>query len=330
LGVSSVAVVGACAAWFAAHGAWASLSSALFDFAPGYTKLSWQNQEAASLFYHSMTEGFFELSSLLALGTVAAAAIHPRAEREREGFMLLFGVLAFQLVGITIQAKFFQYHFGASIPLIALIAGAGYYKLWRRLGPGSHSSVVAFFAFMIVAVELSPPVTDTPLGFWTRSTLRMQYLLSAGRSLSREELDEKIHYVAGYNLGSARKAAYEVKRHLKPGDPLYIWGFEPIIYSLSEAQPSSRYIYNVPQRAKWQSKFALERLYQDLEKAPPAAVLTQRLDVMPFVTGTRLDSVDSLPHFPRIQHWLTENYEQTQVIDRFILWLPRRDRILPP
>ena len=150
----------------------------------------------------------------------------------------------------------------------------------------------------------------------------MEYLLTAGRSLSRAQLDEELHYVAGYDLHIAEKTALEISRHVKPGAPVYIWGFEPVIYSLSMTKPSSRYIYNVPQRAQWQSEGARAILMRDLAHSPPEAVITQRRDAMHFVTGNRLDSTDSLPDFPEFERWLTKNYRKVQDIDRFALWLP--------
>lgn len=325
IGFASLAPIALCGLWFKVHGGWPALSWTLFEFAPGYTALGWVRRSAEALFFRSMSEGFFGLSSLLALGTVAAAAIHPRAEREREGLLLLLGLLAFQFIGITVQAKFFQYHFGASIPLIALIAGQGYYKLWRRLGPGSSSGTLAFAAFLIVAATMKLPVNDTPGGgFWHRSVTRLEYLLSAGHSMNRQELDEELHYVGGYNLAIARSTAQEVRRLTQEGDSIYVWGFEPAIYSLSGRRPSSSYIYNVPQRAQWQSERAWRKLYRDLEKHPPAAVVTQRRDAMHFVTGTRLDSTDSLELFPRFQRWLEDGYAPEQQVDRFMIWLPKK------
>lgn len=324
MGLSSLLPVLACVAWFVTRGGWTALTSALFEFAPAYAALGFEQSDASSMFYESMTQGFFGLSSLLAMGTIAAASIHPRAEREREGLMLLLGVLAFHFVGITIAGRFFQHQFGASVPLIALIAGTGYYKLWKRLGPGPLSHTAVLGVFLLVAALMRVPVDDAPHDFGTRSTLRMRYLLSAGRSLSREELDERLHYVAGYNLQVARQAAYEVKRHLPPGGSLYIWGFEPVIYSLSEAALASRYIYNVAQRSPRQSHRARQMLYQELTEHPPSVVLTQKLDVMPSSTGSTLDSTDSLPQFPRMERWLHKNYQAAQTIEHFTLWLPRR------
>ncbi len=310
-------------AWFSGVGGWPALSWTLFEFAPGYTKLSWVNREAEEMFFQALEEGFFGLSSLLAMGTVAALSIHPRAQREREGFVLILGVLAFQVVGITVQGKFFQYHYGASIALIALIAGHGYYKLFRRVAVGSVSGTLAFCAFVFVAQMMKQPVNDLPGTFGQRSVVRLKYLLSAGTAITRPEMDEAIHRVGGYDLAIVQRTAEEMSRLVPKGSYSYVWGFEPALYSLSHTKPSSRYIYNVPQRAQWQRKRARRTLLSELRAHPPAIVVTQKLDAMAFVTGNRFDSTDSLPRFPALDRYLRENYAPARVIDRFTLWLPK-------
>lgn len=330
IGGASLLPIALCLLWFKLKGGYPALSWTLFEFAPGYTSLSWTGKGAGSMFFHTMTDGFFQLSSLLGLGVVAIASIHPRAEREREALLLLISVLAFHFVGITIQGKFFQYHFAASTPFIALMAGQGYYKLWRRMGPGSLSSVLSYGAFMLIAATMKLPVNDTPGGFWQRSLVRTQYLLGGGRSLSREDMDERLHYVAGYNLGAARQTALEIAHLTGPQDPIYIWGFEPVIYWLSERTPSSRYIYNVPQRAAWQADRAWQTLWDDLRVRPPALIVTQKLDTMPFVTGSPLDSTDSIPQFPRLQRFLSSHYKPVKSVDRFTIWMRQTEETRSP
>lgn len=324
IGLSSLIPICALCVWFWLKGGWPALSWTLFEFAPGYTQLSWVNRSAGGMFFLALSEGFFGYSSLLAFGVIAAASLHPRAQGEREAFALILGVLAFQFVGIAIQGKFFQYHFGASVPLIALIAAQGYLKLWQRIALGSLPGSIAFALFMVLAASMRLPVNDTPEGFWRRTLTRMEYVLSAGRSLSRSQLDEQLHYVGGYNLDVAKRTALELSQHVQPGERIYIWGFEPVIYSLSHTLPASRYIYNVPQRAKWQSERARRGLMSDLRRRPPQAIVTQRRDAMHFVTGNRHDSTDSLPLFPEFERYLQTHFQEYRTIDRFTVWLPQR------
>jgi hypothetical protein len=154
--------------------------------------------------------------------------------------------------------------------------------------------------------------------------VRLQYLLSAGHSLNRAELDEQLHYVGGYNLDIVRRTAEEVRRYATAGDYLYVWGFEPGIYALSEMKPASRYIFNVPQRAKGQNERPRASLMRDLAAHPPAVIVTQTRDAMSFVTGNPWNSTDALPDFPAMQQFLSGNYRKVKTIDRFAIWLPRK------
>ena len=43
---------------------------------------------------------------------------------EREGAAHVIGVLAFVLMGVALQGRFFAYHYGAAVPLLASQASA--------------------------------------------------------------------------------------------------------------------------------------------------------------------------------------------------------------
>lgn len=323
MALGALAPLLACAAWFALGGAWAEMRWTLGEFTPGYTQLSWVGRSAPEMFYFAVEEGIFKLSALLAAGFVAAIVMRPLHGRELEGFFLVLGVASVQLAGVAMQGKFFQYHYAATIPLLAFVSGAGLYKLWRRLALGSPSGVVAFLSFVVVVTSMRSPVRDLPEGFWRRSLLRLGYLFHTGPLSTREELDKELYYVADYNLDADRRVAIEVSRRVPEDRPIFVWGFEPAIYWMSGAGSSSRFIYNVPQRAEWQRDKARRDLMDDLRKRPPAMVVVQRRDVFPLVTGSPYDSVDSLPDFPELLNWLAAGYEHSTTIEDFELYVPK-------
>ncbi|MCH2109661.1 MAG: glycosyltransferase family 39 protein, partial [Polyangiaceae bacterium] len=241
-----------CLLWFGANDALEALKWTLGDFAPGYTALSWHDKSPIGLLYHALSESLFDYSSLLTSGFLLLLALHGRPATEKRGATLIFSILSFQLIGIAIQGKFFQYHFAASVPLLSLLAGQGYYKLFRRWAIGSLSGSLAFAALFSAMTFLSRPVNDVPGSPFQRMRARMLHLFTGGKALSRAELDRHLHYVSDYNLDADRLVNAALTKRLKPGDPLYIWGFEPVIYWLGNHQPASRFIYNVPQRARWE------------------------------------------------------------------------------
>jgi hypothetical protein len=240
-----------CAAYFLATGGFAALLWTMRDFTPGYTALGWEDARAAGMLYYALEEAFFKFSALAAAGVIAAAAISPMHGREREGIFLLLGVVALHVTGIAMQGKFFPYHYAATLPLIAFIAGLGLYKLFRRCLGGGVGGMVAYVLFILVAVAMRTAARDLPQDFWDRSAIRLQYLLRVPPYDSREAVDEELASVADVSLTADRAVARELRSRTSEGAPVFVWGFEPVVYWLADRPPASRFVYNVPQRTSW-------------------------------------------------------------------------------
>lgn len=325
IGGAALLPIALCAAWFWLAGGWPDLSWTLGEFTPGYTALGWHGRNAPGMLYYATTEAFFDFSALIGVGFIAAVSMRPMHSREREGIFLLCGVASVQLAGVAMQGKFFQYHYGATLPLLALIAGLGWYKLWRRcLGQGA-GGLLAYAAFMLIVGSMRRAVEDVPYGFWQRSSMRMEYLFGLGNTHSREALDQELYRVADYNLGANRRVAHEVAARTEENEPIFVWGFEPSIYWLSQRAASSRFIYNVPQRAQWQREHARDVLSRELARRPPAIVVVQHRDVFPMVTGGNLDSAQALDEFEALQRLIAAKYELTTTIEDFELYERRRE-----
>lgn len=325
IAVGSLFPIAACGLWFKMRGAWDALSWTLFEFTPGYTKLGWTNRSAPEMFYWGTEELFFRFSALAAAGFIAAIVIRPMHESERRGLFLLLGVIAIHLAGIALQGKFFQYHYAATLPLLALLGGLGLYKLWRRtLGTGA-TGVVAFMAFVMVATSMRIAVRD--LGsFWDRAVLRTGYLLRMGPINSRELLDKELYRVADYNLDADRQVALEVQRRTAPGTKIFVWGFEPGIYWMSDRQASTRYIYDVPQRVSWGRERARAELIAELKQNPPALFITQRGDRFTWVTGDDYDSAEALVHFPELLRIVSDDFELAVTIEDFDVYTRKGEK----
>lgn len=319
LALGSLLPLFVCWLWFRTTGAWGALSWTLFEFTPGYTKLGWGNRGAAEMFYWGLEELFFRFSALAALGFIAALVIRPMHEREREGIFLVLGVIAIHLAGVAMQGKFFQYHYAASLPLLALLGGLGLYKLWRRTFAAGVGGVVAYVSFIFVAASMRIAVRD--LGsFWERSTTRTGYLLRLGPIHNREILDRELYRVADYNLDANRQVAMEIARRTKPGTPILVWGFEPGIYWLADRPPSTRYIYDVAQRVAWSQAHARSEMLSDLEKKPPQWIVVQHGDRFNWVTGDDKDSAEAMRAFPELSQLIDTKFHLVMTIEDFDLY----------
>jgi hypothetical protein len=323
IGGASLLPILVCAGWFWWQGGWAELYWTLMEFTPGYTALGWHGQSAPAMFYTATEEAFFEHSALIGVGFIAAIAMRPVHSREREGIFLICGVVSVQLAGIAMQGKFFLYHYAATLPILGLIAGLGWYKLWRRcLGQGS-GAWLAFVAFILVVGSMRRAVYDVPLGFWQRSLARLEYLMGSRSLRSRAALDEKLYRAADFSLNADRRVAQEVMDRTSVEEPIFVWGFEPSIYWLSERAPASRFIYNVAQRSPWQREQARALLVKDLERRPPEIVVVQHSDVFPAVTGSELDSAAALYDFEPLRQMLSSEYQLVTKVEDFEIFQRR-------
>ncbi|HEY2404715.1 MAG TPA: glycosyltransferase family 39 protein [Polyangiaceae bacterium] len=327
--LSTLLVVGAgvtlpillCLIWFAVRGAWPALHWTLFVFTPGYTALGgWEGRQAPTMLYYSLEEAFFKFSALAAAGVLATITISPIHGREREGTFLVLGVIAMQIAGVAMQGKFFPYHYAAVLQLIGLLAGFGLYKLWRRCMSGGLGGVLAFTSFVVIATDMRAATRDLPQYFRERALMRLKYAFGMSPYRSREALDHELSYVADYNLNADRDVALEVRSRTRSSDPIFVWGFEPAIYWLSERTPASRFLYDVPQRCEWQKAYARAELLHDLKQRPPAIVIVQHNDVFPSVTGHATDSADDLSSAPELERWLLTHYEYQKRIEDFDLY----------
>jgi hypothetical protein len=312
MGVGSFLPILAVAAWFWGRGAWPALRWTLFEFTPGYTKLGWQGTPHG-LFTYALVEALVGFSFLLPSGIALAIFLPRTSDREREGLMLVAGIASVHITGIALQAKFFQYHYGATLPLLSLAAGLGLYKGWRwaqRLGvAGAAGYGAAVVALVIGRVALR----HNPGTFWERSADRLTFL--ATRVPSRTELDAKLYRVADYDLGLDRRAASDVARLSEPGEPLFVWGFEPALYWFAERPAASRFVYDVPQRVEWQRDIARRDLLADLHRRPPGVIVVQHGDVFQYVTGDTLDSAAALDTFPELRTLVETDYRFVESVE---------------
>lgn len=282
-----------CALWFLAKGALRDLHQVLFVFTPYYTRLGWEGATLGGMLYWSFIEWLTSYCSAPSIGVLLALGFG--VDRKEKPFLLLIsGIIAVHLVGVTMQAKFFPYHYGATWPLTALVAGFGYEKLRRRLEKRGLAGALAFTVVLIAACLGRSGTKDTEDSFMVRCKKRVALLLGGFRD--KETLD-KLATIADVNAGSNRRVAALVRERVPADRPVFVWGFEPVIYDLADRRPASRFLYNVPQRVAWAKAGMRETLLRDLAAHPPAAVVVEHRDVFPMVTGDAVDSADTLYDF---------------------------------
>lgn len=326
LGAASMAVGGAlpflvCGGWFWARGGWAAMVWTLKDFVPGYTSLGWHgDHRALEMFYFAAVEALTRFSALIVVGVVASLMLPQRAQRELGGSFLLLGCAVVQVTGIALQAKFFQYHYGATTPLLSLLAGLGWYKLWTRARAWHPLGAWVVALAALAGLLMRKPVKDVPGSVPERSWARLQYLLRRPSYDTRAKLDAELHRAADYDLAADRRVADWVLANTQPRDSVLVWGFEPAIYWITGRRPATRFIYDVPQRSQWQTEYSQKLFMDEVVHNQPTVVVVQHNDVFPGVTGYMTDSAGDLKRFTALESYLETNFEYTTTIEDFDLY----------
>ncbi|WP_437575111.1 glycosyltransferase family 39 protein [Sorangium sp. So ce887] len=319
IALGGVLPVLACVAWFAAKGALGDLWEVLFVFTPHYTALGWRDASVLDRAWHGVGEWLIRYSGPIALGLACLLALHPD-RHERAGVALLSGVIAMHLVGVVMQAKFFPYHYGATWPLTAMLAALGLWKAWQRCVRLGARAAAALVAAIIATAFARSATKDVADDYIDRCAERIALLAAGARDQGR--LD-RLASVADVNAAANRAVAAWLRERVAPGRPVFVWGFEPVVYDLADRPPATRYLYNVPQRAAWARQEARDALMRDLAASPPAAIVVERHDVFPSVTGDALDSRDTLDGFPALAGLIDDRYELAVRIEDFEIYLER-------
>ncbi|WP_437951109.1 glycosyltransferase family 39 protein [Sorangium sp. So ce296] len=319
IALGGVLPVLACVAWFAAKGALGDLWEVLFVFTPHYTALGWRGVGVLEMAWHGVSEWLVRYSGPIALGLVCLLALHPE-RHDRAGVALFAGVIAMHLVGVVMQAKFFPYHYGATWPLTAMLAALGLWKAWQRCVQRGARAAAVLVAALVAAAFARSATKDVADAYLDRCAERLALLAAGARDQGR--LD-RLASVADVNAAANRAVAAWLRERVAPGRPVLVWGFEPVIYDLADRPPATRYLYNVPQRAAWARQEARDALMRDLAASPPAAIVVERHDVFPSVTGDALDSRDTLDGFPALAGLIDDRYELAVLIEDFEIYLER-------
>jgi hypothetical protein len=309
----------ACLAWFAIRGALPQLYDVLFVFTPHYTKLSWVGETLSGMAYWGFTEWLCTYCSVATVGVLLCLGF-PRLPRERFGVGVLAALIAVHVVGVTLQGKFFPYHYGATWPLTALLAALGFHRVWERLAPRGLLGVGAFFSLVVIAALGRTATKDLDHSFLQRCGERLAIFRHSPRD--QAALD-RLASVADVNAVANREVAAFLRARVPAERGVFIWGFEPVIYDLADRTPAARYLYDVPQRVAWAKERERQILMADLTAGRPAAIVVEHRDVFPMVTGDAIDSADTLKDFAALGELIAARYTLATTIEDFDVYLER-------
>ena len=285
----------------------------LFVFTPNYTGVG----DAAggllgliSLFIHGLKKLVLNWP-VLSVGVLLFLVLGLRTWIVATWSLHIILVAGMTLLGVAVQNKFFPYHYATTLGLCSVLAGWGYWALYARLTPRLIAGVAAI-CVLVVSMFLSRP----SLRYWENALARASVLFASAEE--QAAVTDALYSTGNMDRRSNMDAVAWVTEHVPEDETIYIWGFEPIIYFQSGRKPASRFIYNVAQRARWSAEATRTELLDAINSSKPYAILVQSEDIMPTVTGSDLDSEQTLEQdFGALRTLLETDYELAAQVGRF-------------
>jgi hypothetical protein len=188
------------------------------------------------------------------------------------------------------------------LPFLALLGGWTWDRFFRLLGR-SQPRPVAVAAGLLVVIGLllfTPEVLDNGWRQWRN------YVDFYRQPATRVAFDGSFE---GYS--DARDLARELRERTGPGDYLYVWGFDPVIYLLADRPAASRFIYSTAMLYDWSPRTWQDEFIEELQSRAPVYIVAARNEDVTGGTELTLNPIDRIAYgpFPAILEWLATHYD---------------------
>lgn len=220
--------------------------------------------------------------------TMAFVSLVLLFRRDRRTALLCGIAFIMGVVCLVLQRKYFDYHFLPCMLLAALMMGLAL--------PFEKKTGFVFGLFLVMLWVVSPLLT---------SVQGVTMLLS---SEQRAEWQHRF-ITMGFNSPDTEDAARMANHLTEPGETIYVWGFEALIYFLADRLPPTRLGFNYPMLVGSDDFKAARKaeLLAALEAHPPQVILVQDGDASIL---SDISSKQALEQFPALQKIITQDYVQ--------------------
>lgn len=264
---------------------------------------------------------WFTASRLLLVAPALAAVLIGGVLRADRAVRLCTLLLATTVLGVAVQAKFFIYHWHPVLPFLALLAGWAWAVLWRELRGrfAQAQAAVALTGVALALVFFTPQVTDPGVREW-------QDLVRFARDPSYRSIYYDRFGLRGHGTYSFR-ASEEVGNYVaarsRPGETVFVWGYDPNLYLVSKRASASRFLSLLPLMTTFTPEAWKREFVADLESKRPAFILIQRGENARWISGRADDSAEWVTEFPAFNELIIRNYRFDRRIEDYYIYQRR-------
>ena len=313
-----VAAIGIVLAWIVFKGAWPAMKEMQFEVLPRYAAMAFERNPHYLLSVFARTNYFLGVRNLWAT-LVALLVAWMRRDLRRFAPVFIAALLAY--VATVMQVRFHDYYFQTCYPFFAAIWAylvvsiyEGTCVLARNLRQRGWR-LAAGLVWIVFAEGVFWPLP----GEFNKLTMRYEEL--------REWRADPETFYSNYPrqlpvefLRGQFDVIHYLEKNGRPSDGVYLWSADCAIYYLSGHQPPTRFLSDSHMMSLWSPVSWREELMRDLRNAQPRFIVVARGDQLPFLTYVNLDSENYLKIFPKLECFITENYEPVADFDSFIVY----------
>ncbi len=296
-----------------------------------YTEFTWAREYGRLGAAPATVAGILHLgdifSSHFSFVSIAIVALVGYALTVREGrcdrrvkLIALWALVA--LLNLYMENKFYIYHFAPLAAPLAIGASLALGPVFtRRMAPLARRAVVVA---LILAIAVPFLTVNRRYNLYCAETyMDSERALLAGICSGKELRDYymNVRFTSDdFSFPADLVVADYIRDHTRPGEPVFIWGCETLVYYLAGRQNASRFIHNFPFRCGWTDPRFGSELLNSLIDTRPSYVLLVRNDPSWWATGTWDDSVKSLREYPEIERFIADNYSFDRRIEDFLIF----------
>jgi hypothetical protein len=268
---------------------------------------------------HLTFAGFIRRYLFLIIPALLSLLIKTNRRMRSENVLLYCWVFAV-IFAFFVQARYFHYHMLPVIVPLALLGPQGFLSLW------SHPALNTRFCFIKAKILLISAVTlFLFIAIYPHILLTYNFTKSVlNGNMTTEFYGRYFTGRDGFSLGTITEAAQFIKKNTKKENSIFVWGFQPLLYFLSERQAPTRFFFNSPLVAPFNRKKNewREEVLADLKKNSPYYIIVSEEDEMvnTIMCGINLDSRTILGEFPELLLLLKKQYVIEQTINNLLLY----------
>ena len=283
-------------------GALSAFLDVQFVQTPLYTKIAYETEQAGyissqilKLFFYSAYSPLIMLSFFALVYSVIYKTFDFRN-------FLIFAWILSSIISLIIQWKFYYYHFLVIIPPISMGAVYGLSQL-KNLFKGKkivYRIILLVFICGFSIFGFKPYIGnyDTLFSY-----------LSGSEDLKSVYIKNGFTSDSVFMISKTLKAVDIVKQNSSINDGIFVWGFDPLIYYLSERKCISRFIYNFPLLWKGENSAFRKEFIDEISRQEPKLIVVAANDPLYFISGYNEDSKMLIQRFPEFNEFLNTKYE---------------------